>query len=266
MVAGDPKSLGALSPFEVKLVLVRLVVLRRPRAKGDDLRAALRTSVRQRQLSLDVGAAPAEGPQHARRDPFEIGGTLAQRAPLNPEATRQFRAQLSLIQIPSRSGLTPEVRTRERAPASVGSAGDVPDKNVRVQLGVTRAARAVPKCRPQKPLGHLVPGTAMAASNPTHRALEVAERSAYGGSVGRAHVMRDICTAEHEEQSDGLGRRPAQIEREDIATRLAQGHAGLRVQSPEEGSEPVLIQRTFEAQSLTADADPLAGWSPALRV
>ena len=95
-LAGQPELRGALAPFRNEPFRCDPIVLGTPGLQRRDLgsRGAARSAPLE--LGLDVGAAPAERPQHGRRDAVDLGDPVAHRSPLDAELAREQRRAAAL--------------------------------------------------------------------------------------------------------------------------------------------------------------------------
>ena len=110
---------------------------------------------RSRQRRLDLRAPAAERPQHRLRHADDLGDPVADRRPLDPERPGQLRAQHRLVDEARRPRVRVQPPAIQRRPAPVRPTAEVRDQDVRVQLRITRARRAVPERRRHQPGGRL---------------------------------------------------------------------------------------------------------------
>ncbi len=74
---------------------------------------------------LDLGAAAGELVDRGARDALDLGGTVSDRRPLDPESAGELFSELGLIEVAGRLGVAVEEASVERAPLTVVAVNQV---------------------------------------------------------------------------------------------------------------------------------------------
>lgn len=231
------------------------------RLERRDLRGPSRgLSTRSHQLE-DLGAAPGEVIDDRARDAGDIRRAALHRVPADVEPLGQLRAEDGLVEEAAGLRVLVEQPAVQCGPAPVGAERRVGDHDVRVQLRITGARRAVLERRSDEPAAVDHGRAAAAAACLARRALHVAERLGHRGRVCSPDLAGDVLVGDAEEDAYALRRTERQVEAGDAARGgwLAQSIAGAWVARVEQANDRRLIDLTGEPERLGAAAHPCAG-------
>src|SRR5215218_8847585 len=173
-VEAEPR--GPAAPFRRQHFGSDGAVLHPPRGQGRDLGGVTALGAMELHRGFNLCAPPREGSDDSVRDSADLGRALADRRPSDPEGPRQLGAQLGLVEKAGGARMRVDEAPVESGPAPVIAPDEVRDQDVRVQLRIAGAARAMYEGRGDRPLATDGTGSAGAAASEGGRSFEVLER------------------------------------------------------------------------------------------
>ena len=265
-VEAEPNGTGL--PPGPQRALVELHLLRNTRVQRRDLRRLGGGLTALGEPGQDLTPALGEVLDHRTWDAGDVGGAVDHRGPGDAEPAGELITQMGLVEVAGGLGLPIQLPAIQRAPAPVvRRAGGVGDQHMGVQQRIGGPRRAVPECRPDKPLPSDLLGPAGPAAGPARRPLQVAERRLDGGVVGTAGLVGDLVVAEPVEQRHRLGGAEGQVEPGHRPLHLReQPRPVFRVLADEDGGELLAGHPPRQAERLDPGAEPDAGGLAAAEV
>ena len=134
---------GSFAPGVDERVGVNSVILRASRGQGGSLASACRRVAGLGEHLSDLVPALAEIIDGRLGDSHDVGKTVDDRRPLDPQPLGQEVAEMSLVEVAARQGMVEQEPPLQRSPRTVHRERDVHDDDVGVQQRVAGAAGAV---------------------------------------------------------------------------------------------------------------------------
>lgn len=117
---GEVELGGAGLPALAKLVGGDVVVLLATRVQRGDLCRAGGVLATMLKLGFDLVASAAERAAHRGGNAVDLGHTVADRCPFDPEAARELQAQLGLVEEAAGAGVGVRMPASRRVPGASG--------------------------------------------------------------------------------------------------------------------------------------------------
>ena len=218
-------------------------------ARGDQVALAL----------LNLPPTRGELPQHARCDLLDLRHPVAHQPPAHPgQPLTDCGAQVGLVEVAGGLGVPVDRGGIKCRPATIRAARHVRGHHMGVQLGILGAAHPMAIRGRHKPLPHLTPHPAAAATHPTCLTLQIAHGSIHRRLMRLDQRAGQCRLPDREQHAHRLRRRERQVKRRHLRapTDALEALARSRVTTVHQRHEAVVVNPAAEPDGLRPATGP----------